>query len=346
MTKILTQPSEQSVFLVAAGGVTLAVLALLFVPTPHAEAQGGDAGTATSQPAGSQPAGSQPAGSQPAGKIQSVETSKVVRPVVSNSTGAAVSSFPMEKYETLLSTYQEKNGFVNYEGLAGPGKAELTALADAIAQTDSAELERLRDGEYASWYINAYNILTLKTIVDHYPVKSIMDINQPWDTPLTVAGKQMTLNHIEHEILRMKSASVEKRKGFVNPSLHFAVNCASIGCPRLQAVPFTAANLEELYLKGARDFAANPNQFKFSGNTLSLSQLMDWYGDDFSLIYGDDSAELAATLNARGVQQAEKVAAVAWYFALHVEDQELAKNLRAGNYDVTWLDYDWNLNKQ
>ncbi len=336
MPKIMTQPSEKSVFLIAAGGVTLAIVALLFVPSPKATAGNGGAVSA-SQPA-----------SQPASGItpKPAETTKIIRPQTPANGQVTASDFPFQDYEILLRKFQDEEGLVDYAALANAGKNDLEALVNIIAETDLNSLSQLRDAEYSAWYINAYNILTLKTIVDHYPLKSIMDIDQPWDTPLIVAGRELTLNQIEHDVLRLQNSPTEERRAFVDPSLHFAVNCASIGCPRLQDVPFTQANLQELYLKGARDFVANPVQFQFTDGEWKISQLMDWYGDDFTLHYAGESAALAKTLAARGVDQPEKLAAVAWYFSGIVKDQELAKKLREGNYDVTWMEYDWNLNKQ
>ena len=338
MPKIITQPSERSVFLVAAGGVTLAILALLFAPTPVAS-------EAVATGSGSKPASQ--ATSKPAKGAASAEAHSAVAAVATSGTGLQPADFPTAAYATLLSTYLDAKGFVNYEKLAGPGKPELQKLVDAIAQTDLEALNGLRDMEMAAWYANAYNILTLKTIVDHYPIKSIItDIEKPWDQPFTVAGRPLTLNQIEHEILRMKDEPKDRRVAFVNPGLHFAVNCASIGCPRLQPVPFTAANLLEMYAKGANDFAANPAQFQFDGKTWKISQLMDWYGDDFLLHHAEPSAPLAAKLKAKGVDQAEKLAAVAWYFSTVLKDEKLAYQLRAGEYSIEWIDYDWGLNKQ
>jgi len=352
MPKITTKPSEKAVFLIATAGVTFAILALLFVPPVEADSSsGGSSGNAGSQPS-SQPT-SQPS-SRPTTQIS---TSVQSSPASGTSTARDLNlimqkdgekfnaaDFPFTKYSEVLESYLQ-DGMVDYEGLSTTGKTDLMILVTTINETSQESLETLSEDAYKAWYINAYNILTLDTIVRHYPVGSIMDINEPWDTPLNVAGQQLTLNNIEHQILRKIDEPKSEQIKFLDPSLHFAVNCAAIGCPVLQEEPFTADNLEEMYEKGARVFLNNPQRVRLENGTLYLSQLMDWYGDDFVLIYGDQAQDLINKLKSNGTANPEKVGAVAYFFST-IADENLSEKLLAGNYDMQWIEYDWSLNEQ
>ncbi len=327
-TPIITRPSEKAVFLTATFGVALAVLALFLVPSPQpSQADGGEAAAGGNRPT--------------SGPVNRAATSQPVRAATTGSGGSAntendgaslsPADFPVEAYGDLLDAYLA-DGRVDYEGLSTRGRTDLRKLVDAIADTDPGELERLRDDAYAAWHINAYNILTLETIVQNHPVESIMDIDKPWDTPMRVAQRDMTLNQIEHDVLRRQNAPDAERRAFVDPRVHFAVNCASIGCPVLQPEPFTAGNLDESYDRGVRDFMSVERNMRFEGTTWHLSKLMDWYGKDFQLHHGGDGASKSEALGA--------------FFALYEEDPARAELLRSGDFRLRWLDYDWALNGQ
>ena len=142
---------------------------------------------------------------------------------------------------------------------------------------------------------------------------------------------------------RKQNAPREAREAFLDPRLHFAVNCASIGCPDLQPEVFTGANLDRLYDKGVRGFMDTPSKYRFEDGTFHISKLMDWYGDDFEIV-DPASDEAIANLRDNGVEQAEKVAAVAKFFANYEERDEVAESLRSGDFSLQWLEYDWALN--
>ena len=139
--------------------------------------------------------------------------------------------------------------------------------------------------QYAYW-INLYNATTVKIILQEYPVKSILDISfdllssGPWQEPLLeVEGQPLSLDDIEHEILRPL---------FKDNRIHYAVSCASMGCPNLQRVAFTAGNLEELLEQGAQQYINHPRGVSIRGGSLAVSSIYDWYGEDF----GDSEQEL------------------------------------------------------
>jgi hypothetical protein len=158
-----------------------------------------------------------------------------------------------QAWDTFLNTYliaQHPSGVnqVNYAAVTPKDRQALQAYLAALEATPVSALNR---NEQMAYWINFYNALTVEVILDHYPVSSIRRINispglftrGPWDAPLVeVEGQPLTLNDMEHRILRPI---------WRDARIHYAVNCASIGCPNLQPRAFTRANTEALMTKGA-----------------------------------------------------------------------------------------------
>ena len=190
-----------------------------------------------------------------------------------------------------------------------------------------------RDAQMAFW-INLYNAYTVKLVLNHYPVSSIRDVRAgrgpslaalfrfetwasmvlggPWAVPLvTVEGRRLSLNDIEHRILRPQ---------WRDPRIHYAVNCASISCPNLSPAAYTADNLETLLEQGARDYVNHPRGVRIAGGRLQLSSLYRWYRGDF----GDLDAAIVAHLKTYA-------------------EPDLAAALDSARA-IEWLDYDWSLN--
>jgi len=176
---------------------------------------------------------------------------------------------------------------VNYSALAEEAQAELQNYIDQLASIDIRDYTRQQ--QFAYW-VNLYNALTVQLVAKHYPVKSIKKISRgflplgPWnDTLLEIAGQEITLNQIEHEILRPL---------WQDHRIHFAVNCASIGCPNLQPQAFTGTNNDELLNTAAREYLQHARGFSLTGNKLTLSKIFDWYQEDF----GNNEEQVLKTL--------------------------------------------------
>jgi hypothetical protein len=142
-------------------------------------------------------------------------------------------------------------------------------------------VSRLNRNEQKAFWINLYNALTVKVILDHYPVKSIRDIDispglfsdGPWGKKLvSVEGEDISLDDIEHRILRPV---------WKDPRVHYGVNCASHGCPNLQPEAFTAENSDELLDKGAREFVNSPRGARIENGKLTVSSIYVWFKPDF-----------------------------------------------------------------
>jgi hypothetical protein len=154
-------------------------------------------------------------------------------------------------------------------------------LGGYIASLEAVPVSRLDRGEQRAYWINLYNAVTTRIVLDHYPVKSIRDISLgpglfsfgPWDAKVVaVEGERLSLNDIEHGILRPI---------WHDPRLHYALNCASISCPSLPTVAFTAANTERLLDAGARAYVNDPRGVRIAGGSLTVSSIYLWYRADF-----------------------------------------------------------------
>lgn len=165
--------------------------------------------------------------------------------------------------------------------------ADKRALRDYLDRLRLVAIQRFNRDEQRAYWINLYNALTIMVILDHRPVATIVDIaispglfaRGPWDRKLLeVAGEPLSLNDVEHRILRPI---------WRDPRLHYAVNCASIGCPNLQASAFTGANGEALLEAAARAYVNHRRGARVEGGRLIVSKIYAWFADDFG---GGDEA--------------------------------------------------------
>ncbi len=233
----------------------------------------------------------------------------------------AYASTPRHQLLTDLLSKYVQNGVVNYKSLKSDNR--LSQYIDWLARTDPQTLSDANN-RLAFW-INAYNAYTLKVICDNYPVKSIMDIQDPdgdlktsvWDRKVvTINGTLMSLNHIEHEIIRPK---------FKDPRAHFALVCASQSCPTLRSDAFEGESLDRQLNEQGRQFLTDTsrNEFNPARTEAKLSQVFEWFGDDFG-----------SSKNAR-----------LRFLAPFLPDTIAQKILAApGQWTIRYKHYDWSLN--
>jgi hypothetical protein len=167
---------------------------------------------------------------------------------------------------------------LNYAGVSAQARSNLDDYVEGLASKPISGYSR---AEQLAYWINLYNAVTVQVVLDHYPVDSIRDIDispglfasGPWGKQLIrVEGVALTLNDIEHRILRPI---------WQDPRIHYAVNCASIACPNLQTGAFTAANTDALMDLAARDYVNHPRGVSVIGRELRLSSIYNWFVDDF-----------------------------------------------------------------
>ncbi len=176
---------------------------------------------------------------------------------------------------------------VNRLRYAEASPVDREALSRYLDDMAKVSVRALNQMEQFAYWINVYNALTVKTVLDHYPIKSIREISLggsivpdfltggsgPWRAKLMkVDGEALGLDDIEHRILRPL---------FSDNRIHYAVNCASIGCPTLMPTPFTAASLQIMLDHGARLYVNHPRGVRVQAGGLMVSSLYRWYQEDF-----------------------------------------------------------------
>ncbi len=206
-----------------------------------------------------------------------------------------------------LSTYvvQSDDGInrIKYAAVTKEDQQKLSAYIQGLAELNPT---KLADDEAFAYWANLYNAITVQLIVENYPVKSIKDIssglfnNGPWKREVvTVNGQKLSLDDIEHGILRPV---------FKDARVHYAVNCASIGCPNLMAEPLLGATLDAQLDAGAKAFINHPRGISVTKGKVFASNIYKWFQEDFgdsekgviehALPYANE--ELKAALKARG----------------------------------------------
>jgi len=238
-------------------------------------------------------------------------------------------------YASVLRAQVRPTG-VNYAAL----KADRAGLDEAIAALNSsaagAEATWSRDERLAFW-INAYNMLTLRAIIDHYPIQSrwltlaprnsIRQIDGVWTSlKWQVAGRLVTLDDIEHRVVRPL---------FREPRIHFALNCASKSCPALALQPYLADRLGTQLDAAARAYLGTAEGARLTDTTLAVSSLFKWYGEDFVAEY---ASRIPAT---RPAHERAILGILAEYGPAAIADQA-----RLGGGRIRFLDYNWSLNDQ
>ena len=246
-----------------------------------------------------------------------------------------------QHFAATLEQYVDDQGLVYYKGLKDNSK-ELQAFTAELDQLDPTVFEKWNDQAKIAFWINAYNALTLQAILDNYPIRasfwksaiypknSIRQIDGVWDDlQFGVMGKKMTLNEIEHEVLRKK---------FNEPRIHVALVCAAMGCPPLRNEPFTGERLNDQLDDQTRQFLTNPVKFRVDSKTamVSVSSIFKWFGSDFVKTYGTDK---------KFTDHSDAERAVLNFVSVYLEEGDV-RYLTNGTYGIDYLDYDWSLNER
>jgi Protein of unknown function, DUF547 len=182
----------------------------------------------------------------------------------------------LEKY--VLSPHPSGINRVRYNVVASDDRA---ALKTYLKNLQGLPISTYRRSEQRAYWINLYNALTVDFVLSRFPVESIRDINispglfarGPWGAKLlTLEGEKLSLDDIEHRILRPI---------WKDNRVHYAVNCASLGCPNLQPTAFTDENTDSLLEKAAREFVNHPRGVSLKNNRLKVSSIYVWFQEDF-----------------------------------------------------------------
>lgn len=216
-------------------------------------------------------------------------------------------AFSHATFDRLLKAHV-REGRVDYRGLSAD-RADLDAY---LAELADAPFEGLGRDAKLALLINAYNAFTLALILEHYPLASIKDIpeDQRWDAVRwELAGRRVSLSQIEHEELRSQ---------FAEPRIHFAINCASIGCPPLRDEAYIPERLDAQLEEATQALHDDARwlQANVVLQQVQLTKLYAWYEGDFTQVAGSPIA-----------------------FAARYRPE-----LAGGAWTVDWLPYDWGLN--
>ena len=173
------------------------------------------------------------------------------------------------KWTEVLQSYVTDNGAVNYRGLQN-NRAVLNAYLNDLSSNTPKNNWSI--SEKKAYWINAYNAYTIQLILDNYPTESIKDIKDPWgQTFFEISGKTMSLNTIEHEILRPMG----------DPRIHFAIVCASESCPKLLNCAYESKSLTDQLDQAAREFINDTSKNSISESKITISKIFKWFKSDF-----------------------------------------------------------------
>jgi hypothetical protein len=237
--------------------------------------------------------------------------------------GVPLASADHPAFGALLAKYVDGRGHVDYARWKASA-ADVQALHDYLAALGRADPGAPAPrGAVLAFWINAYNALTLAAVLHLYPTASIRDhagrafgFNVWTDVKLHVGGRALSLDDIEHGVLRLMG----------EPRIHFALVCASNGCPALRPAAYTPGEVDSELDAGARAFFERPDSLRVdpAARTVALSELFKWYGADVADTPAGRLAALRRFLPASGNWE--------W--------------LGDGGVRVEYLPYDWKLNER
>ncbi len=216
---------------------------------------------------------------------------------------------------------------VNY-GAFSQDRSQLKDYLNSLKAISSKRFESWSEQEQLAFLINAYNAWTVELILTKYPeIESIKELGSwlqsPWKKSfIPLLGKTRSLDDIEHGLIRAEGK-------YEDPRIHFAVNCASIGCPALATNAYTGANLDKQLDSALQSFLSDRSRNRLKGKTLEVSKIFDWYSEDFER-------------NWRGYKTLPQFF-IQHSAALGLNKQNI-QDLKSGTIKIEFLDYNWQLN--
>jgi hypothetical protein len=250
-----------------------------------------------------------------------------------------LTQFDNSAYAKVLSRYVDAQGLVNYSGLKAD-RADLDRYLASFGALEPMTFNAWNGAAKMTFWINAYNAITLRVIIDHYPIEklpggqnclpanSIRQIPGAWDQLRTnIMGKPVTLDEIEHDMLR---------KQYDDPRIHMALACGTRGAPPLRTQPYDAKRLDDQLALQARRFLSDPNKLVIvsGAQQIRVSSIFKWFAKDFVPAY-ETQAPPGANLDERE--------AVLWFLSQH---NETIRWPAVRNWSLVFLPYDWRLNER
>ena len=251
----------------------------------------------------------------------------------------APGTFSHDDLDRVLHRFVDEQGQVDYAALKN-NAADLDRyyfLITAYSPDSHPDLFPTPQSKLAYW-LNAYNAAVIKTVLTYYPISSVGDIRPPLALfffpdksgfflfqRVTFGTKSTSLYVVEHQVIRAR---------FADPRVHFALNCASLGCPRLPQDAFSAEQLDTQLNRETRRFLSEERNLAIDHQekTVWLSSIFDWYEGDFLQWYQS--------------QFPGKKAKLLDYVALYVPQEKAEELQRTATYQIRFIPYDWRLNEQ
>ena len=238
-------------------------------------------------------------------------------------------SFNYQDYNNVLQAHVSDRGLVNYQQLQA-NRQKLDRFNQSLARVNSETYNSWSDQEKLAFLINAYNSFTLQSIIDQNPLKkSIRDIPGVWRRrKFAIVGREKSLDNIEHDIIR---------KDFNEPRIHMALVCAAMSCPILRNEAYTSEKLDVQLDDQTKKFITSDRGFKIDRKQkiVYLSSIFKWYGQDWIASYGTENKFTGS----------KKERAVLNFISQYLNSQD-RQYLEEGQYKISYLNYDWSLNKQ
>ncbi|MED7789147.1 DUF547 domain-containing protein [Francisella sp. 19X1-34] len=225
-----------------------------------------------------------------------------------------------KSWQAFLDKYVVQKGdqiFVNYRAVSKEDSQDLNKIINTYSKLDILKYNK---NQQLAYWINMYNMLTIQVILQHYPVKSITDIDKGWfgskvwdQNVVKIDGKELTLNDIEHRIIRPI---------WHDPRVHSAVNCASMSCPNLSKDAYQGDQINMQLNKSFSTWINSSKGFELKNNDIYISKIFDWYGSDF----GDQTQ-------------------MRQFIAKYLTSKTKREAILDTNNTIYYQNYNWNLNQ-
>lgn len=231
-----------------------------------------------------------------------------------------------EPFSELLAEHVDGQGRVAYETWMND-QEDAATFKKFLGKIAEADPEGYSEAEKLAFWLNAYNATAIKSVMDHWPMEGPMEVKGFFKVEThEVAGEEITLDHLEHQIIR---------KRFDEPRIHFVLVCAAKSCPRLRQKALTGSNVESVMEAAAREFIPRATTLEKKGGEgkdrkVVTSKLFEWFAEDFEEAEGSVRTYLKKYVTKEKEDGKEAVAE-----ALGDEDVE-----------ITFREYDWALNKR
>ena len=225
---------------------------------------------------------------------------------------------PLQKF---LDKYVVTKADQTYVGYASVTAIDKQNLSQMIIKYSKLDILNYNKNQQLAYWIDMYNMLTIQVVLEHYPVKSIMDIDKNWlgyskvwdQKVITIMGKSLTLNDIEHRIIRPI---------WKDPRIHSAVNCASFSCPNISIEAYTGKVINKQLNTSFSIWVNSHKGVDLKNNKIYLSQIFDWYGSDF----GNET------------QMRD-------FISNYIKNKNTKEALLDNNNKIFYKKYNWNLNE-